>query len=415
MCTGGLPGCGKSTLTRAIAASSGEAAKLIVSEKLREKFKLGNPFRLDFRQQLQRHLATEVNRHAGRNTKYIIVDSNLLEADARRIVCAAGRMDQKRVFIAPHADIDILIQRVRRKFGVGYMYPLNSFTAESVVSHSIYSGEPIFLEEALDVFDVIISVRTDYPVVLWWAHDESSDDLATALASCCLDAVQREGSSKLPAVMTRLKVASWFDRWSWDPESMGLAATLPRHSVSYHARRQLVNRNSPGDAATEEKVSLGDFATSYAGLLRSSLGDAQVILPSVRVVIRDTGGRILLIRRRDSSEWALVGGGHELDESVSDSARREVYEEAGIKLADLELFAVYSGSEHTSCDRFGNVNQGLVFAFLAQASEGSEPRRRTLETIDARWFELESRPKLSRRHEATLEDALSFEGHVLIK
>src|SRR5262245_18476483 len=54
-----------------------------------------------------------------------------------------------------------------------------------------------------------------------------------------------------------------------------------------------------------------------------------------RVVIRH-GGRILLVRnRRGSGQWTLPGGGIEWLESPEHAARREVVEEAGIRLDEI--------------------------------------------------------------------------------
>lgn len=57
---------------------------------------------------------------------------------------------------------------------------------------------------------------------------------------------------------------------------------------------------------------------------------------AVRVVVRDSGGRILLLRTRDVTEpelgewWELPGGGIDAGESYLDAALRELREETGI-------------------------------------------------------------------------------------
>jgi len=57
---------------------------------------------------------------------------------------------------------------------------------------------------------------------------------------------------------------------------------------------------------------------------------------AVRVVVRDSGGRILLLRTRDVTEpeqgewWELPGGGIDAGESYLDAALRELKEETGI-------------------------------------------------------------------------------------
>lgn len=68
-----------------------------------------------------------------------------------------------------------------------------------------------------------------------------------------------------------------------------------------------------------------------------------LIMCSAGVIIIDGLGRILLQQRIDNNMWGFPGGSLELGESFQDAAIREVYEEVGFKVSNLELFNVYSG------------------------------------------------------------------------
>jgi len=64
-------------------------------------------------------------------------------------------------------------------------------------------------------------------------------------------------------------------------------------------------------------------------------------LPKVAVVLlafMDQDGRIMLNRRADadSEMWELIGGGVEAGETPHDAIRREIEEEVGYKLSDLD-------------------------------------------------------------------------------
>ncbi len=67
---------------------------------------------------------------------------------------------------------------------------------------------------------------------------------------------------------------------------------------------------------------------------------------SVRVVLLDAGGRLLLFRTVDPSApalgiwWELPGGGMEAGESVAQTAARELAEETGILLPDSAVAAL---------------------------------------------------------------------------
>jgi 8-oxo-dGTP pyrophosphatase MutT (NUDIX family) len=57
----------------------------------------------------------------------------------------------------------------------------------------------------------------------------------------------------------------------------------------------------------------------------------------VRVLIRDSQGRILIVAHRKSRHWNLPGGKLEQGETPDVAARREVFEETGVELKSLKL------------------------------------------------------------------------------
>ena len=52
---------------------------------------------------------------------------------------------------------------------------------------------------------------------------------------------------------------------------------------------------------------------------------------SVKAVMRDEDGRILLVQER-SDKWSLPGGGLEFGETIEEGLRREVQEELGVSI-----------------------------------------------------------------------------------
>lgn len=64
--------------------------------------------------------------------------------------------------------------------------------------------------------------------------------------------------------------------------------------------------------------------------LREKVGHAPLWLSGVSVVIRDDDGRILLTRRADNGQWAVVSGVLEPGEEPSAAAVREAKEETGV-------------------------------------------------------------------------------------
>lgn len=66
------------------------------------------------------------------------------------------------------------------------------------------------------------------------------------------------------------------------------------------------------------------------------------VVPSASAIVTDEHGRILLIKRRDNTLWALPGGGHDIGETIADTAVREVKEETGLDVKVTGLVGVYT-------------------------------------------------------------------------
>ena len=66
-------------------------------------------------------------------------------------------------------------------------------------------------------------------------------------------------------------------------------------------------------------------------------------LPSTTIVPVMPNGQIVLVRRRDTQEWALPGGLIDWGEDIAAAARRELKEETGLELVgEPRLVGVYS-------------------------------------------------------------------------
>ena len=78
----------------------------------------------------------------------------------------------------------------------------------------------------------------------------------------------------------------------------------------------------------------------YAGVINVGIQQPRHSV-SVAGIVVDDHGRALLIRRLDSRRWEPPGGVLELDESIHDGLRREIWEETGLDVEPTALSGVY--------------------------------------------------------------------------
>lgn len=75
----------------------------------------------------------------------------------------------------------------------------------------------------------------------------------------------------------------------------------------------------------------------------------------------------------------------ELGETVEDTARREVWEETGLRLGNMTLFAVYSAKEHEVTFPNGHQVANVLMTFLCREYTG-DLQQTTEESTDVRFF-----------------------------
>jgi len=108
----------------------------------------------------------------------------------------------------------------------------------------------------------------------------------------------------------------------------------------------------------------------------------------ITILAEDPNGRIVLIRRADTGEWALPGGTVEWGETLRGTAVRELQEEAGVETLALgELAGVYSAPERDP--RFHAVTV-VVRAKVHSEMRGPE---NPLEIREARFFSASDLPE----------------------
>jgi len=125
--------------------------------------------------------------------------------------------------------------------------------------------------------------------------------------------------------------------------------------------------------------------------IRSRVGREPILLPCACAVIRDSGGRVALIRRSDSGLWGQPCGAMEVGERIDVTITREVLEETGLEVRAERLTGFYAGPEQRNV--YPNGDQvWLATAVFMCTITGGAPRPDGIETTDVGFFEIDSLP-----------------------
>lgn len=125
--------------------------------------------------------------------------------------------------------------------------------------------------------------------------------------------------------------------------------------------------------------------SDYIMELRKLVGHRVLTAIGASVIAADAQGRVLLQRRSDNGCWDYSGGGVEPDEEVQAAARREFFEETGLRAGKLELFGIFSGPDcHFSYPNGDEVSY-VVVLYTCRDWEG-ELRPQPGEVEELRFF-----------------------------
>ena len=114
---------------------------------------------------------------------------------------------------------------------------------------------------------------------------------------------------------------------------------------------------------------------------------------------------ILLIERKNEPYkgfWALPGGFIEMNETLEQSALRELLEETGIKLKHLNQFATYGDPGRDPRGRTVTVIYQTLIKKQITPIAGDD-------AINAKWYNINKLPKLAFDHKIIVKDFLKNE------
>lgn len=143
-----------------------------------------------------------------------------------------------------------------------------------------------------------------------------------------------------------------------------------------------------------EASSTGKFSYDYP---------RPAVTADIAVLRLEKFPEILLIMRKDppfQGKWALPGGFMEMEESLEETARRELLEETGIRAGELIRFDSY--------DKPGRDPRGRtitqVFVMIWKEEMGSPEAGSDASRLQ--WFPLNELPELAFDHRLIVQDVI---------
>lgn len=130
----------------------------------------------------------------------------------------------------------------------------------------------------------------------------------------------------------------------------------------------------------------------YIERLRKVVGSEPLLLVGVAVAVINDKGQILLQKRNDGV-WGVPGGFMELGESTEEAGRREVYEETGLEMGQLDLIGVFSGKQHFVKLPNGDEFYPVTIAYISKEIKGGVLQADGQETTVAKFFNMNELPE----------------------
>ena len=132
--------------------------------------------------------------------------------------------------------------------------------------------------------------------------------------------------------------------------------------------------------------------TDYMAALRKIVGSIPLLQCGASVILLNGQGELLLQKRQDNGAWGYHGGGVELNETVEDAAKRELFEETGLIALNLELFGVFSGPELHYVYPNGDEVSNIDIVFLCRNYSGGL-KEQSSEVSELRFFPPDALPE----------------------
>jgi 8-oxo-dGTP pyrophosphatase MutT (NUDIX family) len=143
---------------------------------------------------------------------------------------------------------------------------------------------------------------------------------------------------------------------------------------------------------------------NYIQQIRSKLGSDQFIHPAARIIVENNIGQILIIERVDNGQVGIPAGALEENETIEACIIREVKEETGLTIVDLEVIGISSNPTTESVEYpNGDKIQYFTVEFYSKSWSGAIKVEDTEEVKKAQFMDISIISQLPKNELSTFE------------
>ncbi|MET0754070.1 MAG: NUDIX domain-containing protein [Pyrinomonadaceae bacterium] len=134
--------------------------------------------------------------------------------------------------------------------------------------------------------------------------------------------------------------------------------------------------------------------SQYLKSLREKIGSEILQIPSAAAIIRDTDGRVLLVKSASADVWGLPAGAIDLGERPEEAVQREVFEETNLTVSPEKIVGVFGGKDFRYVYANGDRVEYFIVVFECRIN-GGELAARDGEISEFKYFAPDEMPELA--------------------
>ncbi|MEL6624580.1 MAG: NUDIX domain-containing protein [Bacteroidota bacterium] len=147
---------------------------------------------------------------------------------------------------------------------------------------------------------------------------------------------------------------------------------------------------------------------SYISRIRERIGRQKLIHPAARILIENESGEVLFVEKNHRNGLGIPAGALEESETIKECILREVKEETGIEILEMEVIGISSSpGRETVIYPNGDLIQYFTVEFYSRKWKGDLAIQDTKE-IKRVFFKDKSYAQFLPPNERTIFDSLQF-------